>query len=100
MLSRRRRPDGCCRAWRGRQPGFRRNRWGKIPGIESGATVGAPLYPAAESLRVAASNRAFEAIAAIASGDVLPGRADRLGSRTRRGKAASGIVLPAVPLEV
>ena len=38
----------------------------------------AALDPQSESLRVAASNRAFQAIAAIAVGDVLAGGADRL----------------------
>jgi len=40
---------------------------GNIPGVEFGGLVTAPLDAAAESLRVAASNRAFQAIAAVSS---------------------------------
>jgi MFS family permease len=40
---------------------------GALPGIEFGQRISAPLDPQTESLRVAASNRAFQAIAGIAS---------------------------------
>jgi hypothetical protein len=39
----------------------------KLPGIEFGARMTATLDPQSESLRIAASNHAFQAIAAIAS---------------------------------
>lgn len=39
----------------------------RLPGVEFGGLLSTPLDPALELLRVAASNRAFQAIAAIAS---------------------------------
>ena len=40
---------------------------GAAPGVEFGAIIGTPLDPAHESLRVSASNRAFQAIAIVAA---------------------------------
>ena len=49
-----------------------------LPGVEFGGLVAVPLEPAAESLRVFASNSAFQAIAAIAAAMCFLAAADRL----------------------
>ena len=67
-----------------------------LPGIEFGARISAVLDPQSESLRVAASNHAFQAIAAIAAAMCCAGSGHRLvhaaelAARTRRCTARGG----------